>query len=250
MKHPSPGFSPVAKARAAGFFWLLTILTSGFALFVGEKVVVLHNASATVANLLGHGTLFLAGTAAMLVSGACYLATTLFVYQLLRPVNETASRLMALFSFVGCAIGATSCIFELVPVIMLKDPLYSGAFSAEQLAAVTIGFLRMRVQANNIGLIFFGLHCLFIGGLILRSKFLPKAIGVLMVIAGLGWLTFLWPPLAQKLAPFNLLPGGLGELSFAGWLLIVGVNARAWNEQFPGPRAACDPANHPTASAP
>ncbi len=67
-------------------------------------------------------------------------------------------------------------------------------------------FLKVRAQANDIGLVFFGLHCLGVGYLILRSTFLPRLIGALMLIAGFGWLTFLSPPLANSLAPFNMMP--------------------------------------------
>jgi hypothetical protein len=88
----------------------------------------------------------------------------------------------------------------------------------------------VRVEANNIGLVFFGLHCFGVGYLIFRSTFMPRIIGVLMMIAGFGWLTFLSPPLAQSLAPFNMLPGAIGELSLTTWLLVKGVNVQRWNE--------------------
>ncbi len=92
-------------------------------------------------------------------------------------------------------------------------------------------FLNVRAQANNIGLVFFGLHCFGVGYLIFHSTFLPRVIGGLMMFAGLGWLTFLFPPLANSLAPFNMMPGGIGELSLTLWLLIKGVNVERWHEQ-------------------
>jgi hypothetical protein len=92
-------------------------------------------------------------------------------------------------------------------------------------------FLNVRVQANNIGLAFFGVHCLLVGYLILRSTFLPRVIGGLMVFAGLGWLTFLSPQLANSLAPYNMMPGGIGELSLSLWLIVIGVNAKRWQKQ-------------------
>ena len=70
-----------------------------------------------------------------------------------------------------------------------------------------------------------------VGSLILRSTFLPRILGVLMVIAGLGWLTFLWPPLAMNLAPYNLMPGMIGEGLLILWLLIFGVNEQRWKRQ-------------------
>jgi hypothetical protein len=79
--------------------------------------------------------------------------------------------------------------------------------------------------------VFFGFHCLLIGYLILRSTFLPRLIGALMMFAGVGWLTCLLPPLAESLAPYNVIPGSLGEISLTVWLLVKGVNVQRWNEQ-------------------
>jgi len=101
----------------------------------------------------------------------------------------------------------------------------------EQLQALTLMFLKVRVQGNNRGLVFFGLHCLGAGYLILRSSFLPRAIGALMVFAGPGWLTFVFPALANSLAPYNMIPGGVGELSLTLWHLAKGVNIPRWREQ-------------------
>jgi hypothetical protein len=101
----------------------------------------------------------------------------------------------------------------------------------QQLQALALLFPEVRAQGNNIGLVFFGLQCLLIGYLILRSTFLLRILGALMVFAGLGWLTFLSPPLAKSLSPYNMLPGGLGELSLTLWLLVLGVNVQRWKEQ-------------------
>ena len=80
-------------------------------------------------------------------------------------------------------------------------------------------------------LVFFGLHCLLVGYLIFKSTFLPRILGALMTFAGLGWLTFLWPPLANDLSPFNLVPGMLGEGLLIVWLLVKGVDVQRWKEQ-------------------
>ena len=225
------GASPRLRARAAGLCWLTTFLTSSFALFVGGMLIVPRDAAATATNILGHEALFRSATAAFLVSTACYIAATLLVYELLKPVNRTVSLLAAFFSLVGCAIGALSSLFDLAPFILLKDAPYLSVFTAEQLQALTLMFLKVRGQANDIGLVFFGCHCLLIGCLILRSTFLPRPIGALMALAGLGWLTFLAPPLAGRLTPYVMLPGGIGELSLTLWLVVKGVNVQRWNER-------------------
>lgn len=223
--------SPLFKARMGGFCWLMCFLTSIYPLIISGRLVVPRDAAATAANLLANEALFRSGTAMLLISTAFYIGATLFIYEVLKPVNRSLSLLAAFFSLVGCAVGALSCLFDFVPFVILKDAPYLSAFTTEQLQGLTLVFLRVRAQANDIGLVFFGLHCLGVGYLILRSTFLPRIIGALMVIAGFGWLTFFWPPLAQSLAPFNMMPGGIGELSLTLWLLVKGVNVQRWNEQ-------------------
>jgi hypothetical protein len=223
--------SPRFQARMGGFSWLMCFLASIYPLFVSGRLFVPRNAAATAANLLANEALFRSGTAALLISTAFYVAATLFVYEVLKPVNRSLSLLAAYFSLVGCAVGALSCNFDFVPFILLRGEPYLSAYTPEQLQALAYMFLVVRAWANNIGLVFFGLHCLGVGYLILRSTFLPQIIGVLMVLAGFGWLTFLSPPFAQSLAPFNMLPGVIGELSLTLWLLVKGVNVQRWSEQ-------------------
>ena len=223
--------SPLFTARMAGFCWLMCFLTSAWAMSVGTRLIVARDPAATAANLLANQYLYQASTAALLISTAFYIGATFFIYQVLAGVNRSLSGLVALFSLVGCAIGALACLFDVIPFILLKGAHFATVFTTEQLQALTLMFLNVRVQANNIGLVFFGLHCLGVGLLILRSRFLPWMIGAVMVVAGFGWLTFLFPPLANSLAPFNMIPGGLGELSLTLWLLIRGVNAQRWHEQ-------------------
>lgn len=220
--------SPRLKARLAGLFWLTTALASAFAAFVVGRVVVPGGAAATAANVLAHETFFRSGTAANLVATACYVTATLLVYELLKPVDGSISLLAAFFSLVGCAVGALGCVFDLVPFVFLRGRPYLSTFGVEQLQALALVSLKVRVEANGIALVFFGLHCLLVGYLILRSTFLPRVIGALMVFAGLGWLTFLSPPLANRLMPYSMLPGGVGELTLSLWLLAKGVNVRRW----------------------
>jgi Domain of unknown function (DUF4386) len=228
--------SPRFKARAAGLFWLMTILTGAFAMFAPAKVVVSGDATATAANILAHEPLLRLGVAANLVATACYLAATLFVYDLLKPVNRNLSLLAAFFSLVGCASGALGFVFQLAPLVVLGGAQYLSTFTLEQLHALAFMSLRLYAQAYNISMVFFGFHCLLLGCLILRSTFLPRLVGALMVCAGLGWLTgsfanVLSPPLAKYLFPYILAPGGLGETSLTLWLLVMGVNVQRWNEQ-------------------
>lgn len=174
---------PQLKARIAGVFYLLTIITGAFAAFVSGKMVVYSEA-------------------VNLVASACYVVVTSLFYVLFKPVDASFSLIAAVFSLVGCVLGALDT-FHLVP-----SPLSS---------------------INT--LVFFGVYCLLIGYLILRSTFLPRILGVLMALGGLGWLTFVSSTLASALSPYNLAPGIFGEGALTVWLLAKGVNAQRWQEQ-------------------
>ena len=223
--------SPRRKARIAGVFYLLEMLTGAFAIiFVGGRLFVFGDAAATATNILAHESLFQLGFAANLIQFACYVAVTGLFYDLFKPVNKSLSLLAAFFSLVGCAIGAVSCLFEFAPLTVLGGAQYLNVFTLEQLQALSLMFLKLYGQLFNISFVFFGFYCLLIGYLIFRSTFLPRILGVLMAIAGLGWLTFLSPALTHALSPY-ILTAGLGEVSLTLWLLVAGVNAERWKEQ-------------------
>jgi hypothetical protein len=97
-------------------------------------------------------------------------------------------------------------------------------------------FLELYGQAVSICFVFFGVYCLLIGYLIFKSIFLPRILGMMMAVAGLGWLTFLSPPLANYLSPYVLVLGFLAELGLMLWLLVKGVNVPRWKEQASVPR--------------
>lgn len=222
--------SPRLKARIAGAVYLLEMLTGGFALFVAIKLFVSSDATATASNILAHESLFRLGAAANFLQFACYTAVTGLFYSLFKPVNRGISLLAAFFSLVGCALGAVSCIFEFVPVILLGGAQYLSVFNVEQLQALALLSVKLYGLFFNGSFVFFGFYCLLIGYLIFSSRFLPRLLGVGMMITGLGWLTFLWPPLTAYLSPYILVVG-IGEVSLTLWLLVAGVNVERWKEQ-------------------
>ena len=156
--------------------------------------------------------------------------TALF-YSLFKAVNRSLSLLAAFFSLVGCAILAFASLFRIAPLVVLGGSQYLSVFKVEQLRALASLFLELYGQGVNICFVFFGVYCLLIGYLIFRSAFLPRILGVLMACAGLGWLTFLSPPLANSLSPYIVVLGFLAELSLMLWLLVMGVNVQRWKER-------------------
>ncbi|MGB7821216.1 MAG: DUF4386 domain-containing protein, partial [Candidatus Sulfotelmatobacter sp.] len=186
-------------------------------------IVVDGDATATATNLLAHPALFRLGLATGLIATALYIAVTALFYGLFKPVNRSISLLAAFFGLVACAITTFGSLFQLAPLVLLGGSQYLSVFNLQQLRALALMFLELNTQADNICVIFFGVYCLLIGYLIFRSAFLPRILGALMVFAGLGWLTFLSPPLANYLSPYNLVLGFLAELALCLWLLVKGV---------------------------
>jgi hypothetical protein len=157
------------------------------------------------------------------------------LYELFKPVNRSLSLVAAFFSLVACVVQAISSLFHLAPLVLLGGAPYLRVFTVEQLQALALVFLRLRATAyHSIGLVFFGLYLLLVGILILRSTFLPRILGVLMVLAGLSYVLFLSPPLAGSLQPYILVFPGVGQISLTLWLLVIGVNAQRWKEQARG----------------
>jgi Domain of unknown function (DUF4386) len=225
--------SPHLKARIAGAFQLLEGITATFGqVIVLGRLVVSGNAAATAANILGHERLFWLGFASSLIGVACHIVWALLMYVLLRPVNRSLSLLAAFFILVGCAIQALTSLLYLAPLLILQGGRSLSAFTAEQLQALALMFLKLNAYAFNIDLVFFGLWCVLTGYLIFRSTFLPRILGVLLAISGLGFVTYLYPPLAYHLFfPYIAVASALGEIPLELWLIVMGVNAQRWKEQ-------------------
>jgi len=224
--------SPRLKARMAGAFYLLAGLTSVIGgMYIPGKLVVAGDAATTANEILAHKQLFEFGFSLMLVAVVCSIGLTALFYDLFKPVNKTLSLTAAFFHLVGLAILGVASLLQLAPLVVLEGGHYLSVFKVEQVQALAYLFLQLNTQVGNAFLAFFGAYCLLIGYLIFRSTFLPRIIGAFMALAGLGYMTFLSPPLAGYLFPYNLAPAPLGEGSLMLWLLVVGVNAQRWKEQ-------------------
>jgi Domain of unknown function (DUF4386) len=225
--------SPRFKARMAGVFQLLEALTAGFGeVIVLGRLVVAGNVATTAANILGHERLFWLGFASSLIGVAFHIAWALLMYELLKPVNRSLSLLAAFFILVACAMQALTSLLYLAPLLILQGGSSWSAFTTAQLQTLALMFLKLNQYAYNIDLVFFGLWCALTGYLIFRSTFLPRILGVLLAISGLGWVTYLYPPLAYHLfMPYIAVASALGEIPLELWLIVKGVNEERWKEQ-------------------
>jgi len=242
MTERTAGASPRLKARMAGVLYVLAGSTSAFGEFIVlGRVVVSGNAAATATNILANEPFYWLGFTAALLAVALHLAWAVLFYDLFRPVNRSLSLLAAFSLLVGCTMGAVASLFQIAPVVVLTGGGPSGVFPVEQVQALALTFLNVNAQAYDIFLVFFGFYLLLIGYLIIRSTFLPRVPGVLVAFAGAGYLTWLSPPLAHGLSPFNLAPAALGEPALMLWLLLVGVNAQRWKAQAAAAGASLRP---------
>lgn len=223
--------SPQLYARMAGVSYLLGALTSVLGqMVVLDMLVVSGSTTATAANILSHEPLFRFGFVSSLMTVPFHLVWAVLFHGLFRPVNRNVSLLAGFVMLVACTMWAISSLLYLAPLLVLQGKVSLSAFAPEQLQALALMLLKLNVQAYDIGLVFFGFWCVLIGYLIFRSTFLPRMIGALEVLAGLGYLTLLWQPLAHYLYPYNLVLAGPGEISLLLWLLVKGVNVRKWRE--------------------
>jgi hypothetical protein len=218
-------------ARITGVVYLLYFLTVTTAVFLVKGIVVSNDPAATATNLLAHEGLFRLGFATGLVGTGLYVAVTALFYELFKPVNRSVALMAAFFSLVGCAIQACGSLFQLAPFVIMKGSPYLSVFSADQLQALALTSIKLNVQSAYIYLVFFGMFNSLIGYLIFRSTFLPRFLGVLMALSGVGWLMLLAPSLANHLLAYIEIVGVLAEASLMLWLLVRGVNVARWREQ-------------------
>jgi len=224
--------SPRFKARVAGVFEALEGLTSAYGqVVVLGRLVVAGNAAATAANILGHERLFWLGFVSSLLGVVFHIVWVFFFYKLFKPVNKSVSLLAAFVGLVVCAMQALTGLLYLAPLLILQGGSSLSAFTEPQLQTLALIFLKLNSYAFDVDLVFFGLWCTLTGYLIIRSTFLPRILGMLLAIDGLGWMLYMYPPLAYHLFPFIATVSALAEFPLQLWLIVFGVNSQRWNEQ-------------------
>lgn len=226
--------SPQTWARVAGLLYMINIATSVFALVTAQRLIVANDAVQTAANIAANEPMFRLAFVAIVVAGVAYVAVVAILYALMKPAGATLSAIAAFMGLAGCAVGASTGLNQIAALSYLGDAAYLAAFSQEQLQAMARVSLRASGLGNTIALVFFGFYCLLLAVLVFRARFVPRWLGVLLLLAGVGWLvgtftTLLMPSLgiAGTLIPVS----GLGEALFTLWLLVMGVNAAKWREQ-------------------
>ena len=161
---------------------------------------------------------------------AFYFVVIALLYVLLNPVGRTVSLVAAFVGLAACTIQGCASTFLVAPVAALSGAKYLSVFSPEQLQALAMFTLKLFSATYSIALAFFGFYDLLVGWLVYRSTFMPRIIGVLLMVAGPGGLSFLSPALGAIVQPY-LIVVFIGEGVLIIWLLVKGVNAERWREQ-------------------
>lgn len=240
--------SPQRWARVAGVLYLAIIALGLFGeVMVRGTLFVPGDAAATASRIAGSPLLWRAGIVGDLLMQVLDVPVIVIFYVLLRPVSESLALFATWINLVQTAVLAANKLNLLVPVLLLGDAGHLKAFSPEQLHALSYGAIQLHGFGLGIGLVFFGFACLATGWLILRSGYLPRTLGVLMLLAGLSYLVnslalLLAPSLATWLFPGVLVPAFIGEMSLCLWLMVKGVNMAQWAQRVPSwhVRAATD----------
>jgi hypothetical protein len=228
--------SPQTLARIGGLLYLIIIVVGIFSVaFVRAKIIVPGDVSTTADNIIASEHLWRLGISGDLIMHICDVPLMLIFYVLLRPVSRNFALLALLFNLVQTAVMVATELNLLSPLFLLGDADSLKAFDPRQLQALAYIALKLNDYGFGFGLIFFGCTCLLNGYLIFRSGYLPRALGVLMQIAGLCYLVnsfvlVLAPSLAHKIFPAILLPSFIGESSLCLWLIVKGVNLPKWNK--------------------
>jgi hypothetical protein len=225
--------SPRTKGRFAGALYLLYVIAGVFAqAIISDRLVVFSDAARTASNILANQSLYRLGLTVYLVEMAGQIATAVLFYQLLKPVSRTGAMLAAAFELTGCGIKIFSRLFYFAPLLVLGGGVsYLSAFNKEQLDSISLLLLRINDNGAAIALAFFGFATVVQGWLVYRSGFLPRWLGVVEIIGGFGWLTFLSPPLGMRVFTYVAVYALIGLLATIIWLLTVGIDDQRWRQR-------------------
>lgn len=211
-------------ARIAGIGLLIMAISAPFAeLYAYPQLVIPGNAAETVQNILANQNLFRSAILGYLIAFLCDVIVAWALYVLLKPTNENLSLLTAWFRLVYTVI-ALAALLNLITVLRLIDTSsLSTLFPSDQLQAQVILSLNAFKSQWYFGLLFFGIHLGLLGYLVFRSTYVPKILGWLLIITGMGYLLttlkpFLFPEINLDFAEYTF----YGELIFMLWLLIKG----------------------------
>jgi hypothetical protein len=221
-------------ARYAGLLYLILAICGGFAeFFVRQRLTVPGDAAATAANVMASEWVFRLGFVAELTGQVVFILLVLALYQILKPVNRNQAVLMVIFVIIAVTITCLNMLNQYAFLLVVGGE-YLTVFDGAQLEALALLFLDLHKVGYLIAQVFFGLWLLPLGVLIYKSGFFPRILGVLLVVACVGYVAdvlifALLPQVDLVVSEFTF----VGELLLLLWLLVRGVNVEQWQVRVP-----------------
>jgi hypothetical protein len=214
-------------ARMAGFFYFIYLVTTIPSDLCRDGFLVFGDAAATAKNIMASEWLFRLSFVGDLLSALFFLLAAWALYELLKPVNQGLALLFLLLNLGGVAVYSINLLNQFAAVLLLSGADYLKVFQSDQLQALAMFFLNLRQNGYWIAQIFFGAWLFPLGYLVYKSGFLPRILGIVMMIHFVGWtMTSLQFFLFPGFGVIIYLTGPLGFISEVGltlWLLIKGV---------------------------
>ena len=218
-------------ARLAGLLYLVSSIAAVVGLvYAPSTLVVPGNATATASHIIASQPLFRIGLASELISMTMFVFVVLTLYRLFKGVNESLASLMAILYLLSVPVSLFNVLNGTVALRFLTDAHLSSVFDKTQLDALAFVFVGLHSQGFDVAEIFWGIWLIPFGLLVYRSGFIPRALGVFLMIACFGYLadsiltTLLLPQYVQLLSRVGRIAAA-GELPIIFWLLIWGVKA-------------------------
>ncbi len=215
--------------RVAGFLYLLLVLTGPFTLIYIPSVLFVHgDATATANNISAHESLFRLGIVGGLVESIIFIFVVLALYRLLKSVDHSLAALMVILVLISVAISFVNEGNSLAALMLVRGDNFLSVFEKPQRDALAMLFVRLRGQGILVSETLWGLWLLPLAVLVYRSRFLPRFLGVWLIINGIAYVAIsltglLWPQYEQMVSNIAF-PALLGELAFMLWLVIKGAN--------------------------
>jgi len=227
----SPRGTIQKTARMAGLLYFIYIVTTIFAEVIGRsKLIVFGDAAATAHNIMASAWLFRLGFVSDLVSIVFFLLAAWALYVLLKSVNRDLALLLWVLNLGGVAVYSINLLNQFAALLLLSGADYLKVFQVDQLQAAAMFFIHLYQNGYWISQIFFGAWLFPLGYLVFKSGFLPRILGIVIMVHCVGWLmTFLQFFLFPGFAGLHYLTYPLGFISEFGltlWLLIMGAQDR------------------------
>jgi len=228
---------PTKKAaRIAGAVYLSMVFTAPFTLlYIPNKLIVRGDATATANNILAHQTMFRLAILGDLITAVIFICLGIALYRLLSVVNKTWAMLMVAFVLISAAVGFLDTLNNVAALILFRGADFLTVFDKQQLNALGYLFIRLHSQGIFMNELFWGLWLFPFGLLVFRSGFLPRFLGVWLMINCFGYvalcvIALLFPSYYDAAFKWAQ-PILFGELAILLWLLIKGAKVPSVDQQ-------------------